>query len=695
MQGVITRDADIIREYVGVLDGNLRSWSPLARLVAIVKLARLRKELSAMQLEAADEDVNALGRELDERLSRNLARRLLGKTWLAFSSAILAIMILQQAALWIVWAMSKLSASFWPGSPERPAILLAFIFISLCALPMLALALIMGGRLLRCWRRAAPAALAILAVCGLGTFLVVRGKSNPQLGPSSLIQFARERGVTAQSYRQWVESNWLMRDEKFRRDYESYFRNGPGRWITARFKSEDDSAWASSLAIMHEYLDGGQDINGLRQWLSYYLERYRIYSEERAAQEVNALTGEANRRFLGIWQLEPYLKERDQRMYRAYLGMINRSLRLWGLALLALLALSFLGAIWIAPLWQKLVRRSSATYWFPERDLLTTPSFFDAPYKLFWGIHRHYVRLSVTAACLALAIWAAVYCFGLAPGRGNPSSQPEMIQQYLLLARSDEGEVSAEPKEAQLASRVQGLERQLEESLYESASKFKEQGKQLLSQRSDIENLKGLTAQLQQTTSPLPQQLAELNARAGEAEIKTGQLAGEINTTKQQVEGVQRRLSARVGEVEGRVNRLASQAANIEDQAAALRVRTESLEKELDRRARQVEARTEELGERTVELKQENQRLDQLQRIAIAAILAEIEAEADWLDGRTSSLWYRLFNRGSAKRELENLRQRASSLGESLKKIGPAAGPFLEKLQELSRKLDQIGRRLD
>jgi chromosome segregation ATPase len=279
----------------------------------------------------------------------------------------------------------------------------------------------------------------------------------------------------------------------------------------------------------------------------------------------------------------------------------------------------------------------------------------------------------------------------LAPGRRNPSSQAELIEQYLIFAGSNQvrREAPANSGEAQLSTR------QLEELQYESASKFKEQGKQLLSQRSDIEILKNLIAQLQQNTSPLPQQLAELSARAGETEIKTGQLAGEINATKQQLEGAEKRLSTRVGEVEGRVSRLASQAANIEDQATALRARTESLEKELDRRAQQVEARTEELGERTVELKRENDRLDQLQRIAIAAILSEIEAEADSLHSKTSSLWYRLFNRGSAKRDLANLRQRANSISESLKHMGPAAGPFLEKLQELNRKLDQIGRRLD
>ena len=51
------------------------------------------------------------------------------------------------------------------------------------------------------------------------------------------------------------------------------------------------------------------------RWLTDYLTRNRIYSEDRVPQEVHILTGEANRRF-GVWQVEPFLKERDQRIYR-------------------------------------------------------------------------------------------------------------------------------------------------------------------------------------------------------------------------------------------------------------------------------------------------------------------------------------------------------------------------------------------
>src|SRR4029078_2064236 len=95
-----------------------------------------------------------------------------------------------------------------------------------------------------------------------------------------------------------------------------------------------------ALRIMNEYLDGGQDQNGFREWLSYYLDRNRIYSEDRVQQEVAAMTGIANQHFLGIWQLEPYLKERDQRLYRAYLGSGHTSMKVLGVILGRALAVS-------------------------------------------------------------------------------------------------------------------------------------------------------------------------------------------------------------------------------------------------------------------------------------------------------------------------------------------------------------------
>ena len=72
METVITRDTDILREYLAALDARERGLSPFARLAATVKLARLRRELDTAQLETTDEDIAALRREIDERHESHL-----------------------------------------------------------------------------------------------------------------------------------------------------------------------------------------------------------------------------------------------------------------------------------------------------------------------------------------------------------------------------------------------------------------------------------------------------------------------------------------------------------------------------------------------------------------------------------------------------------------------------------------------
>ena len=52
-----------------------------------------------------------------------------------------------------------------------------------------------------------------------------------------------------------------------------------------------------ALQVIEEYLNGGQDPDGFREWLQYYLDRNRIYSEDRIDQEADAMTGAANQRF--------------------------------------------------------------------------------------------------------------------------------------------------------------------------------------------------------------------------------------------------------------------------------------------------------------------------------------------------------------------------------------------------------------
>src|SRR5215471_10795086 len=99
METIVTRDTDILREYLAVLDSRERGVSPFARLAATVKLARLSKELGSVRLEATDEDVRELSREIDERLGRTLPRRFEARPWGARTSVFLMLVLGQQLIL--------------------------------------------------------------------------------------------------------------------------------------------------------------------------------------------------------------------------------------------------------------------------------------------------------------------------------------------------------------------------------------------------------------------------------------------------------------------------------------------------------------------------------------------------------------------------------------------------------------------
>jgi hypothetical protein len=773
METVITRDTDILREYLIALDARERGLSPFARLAATVKLAQLRRELDRAQVETTDEDVATLRREIDERLNRSMARRFESKRWGARLSIFLMLVLGQQLVLALVWLLTMLFVRTAPmprrWNPvlphEQPVFLFIFIFFFFFMTPMLALLALFGGRFLRSWRRTLPATLLIFALSVLGTFLVVynKEKENPVRHSTSLSQFSKDRGMNVLNYQQWVEGNWLMKDEKFRRDYESYLRNGPGRWITSRFSVTSDAGWRDSLAVMNEYLDGGQDPNGFRDWLKYYLDRNRIYSEDRIDQEVSQITNGDNQRFLGIWQVEPFLKERDERLYRAYLGSVNRSMKGWGIASLALFTLIFLVIYLTGPalsMWERMAgnvrtraRRGSQAqfdpdqhipptaqragrvarwreryYSFPEQREITTPPFFDTPFKLLSQVHRAFVRLAVFTSILVFGFWAVVYAADLAAGRENVPSQVALMRSHLLFggiadADSSEGrdlmaKVSAdtaehspnyasvtaaaasanlgEPnRETLLAARVLELERRLDESDYLNTKKFKEQNQIIATQRSEINQLKGLPPQFQQTTLALTEQLAGLNERTSAADARASGVLGEVAAAKQTAEGLEKQITAKLGEVETRAARAADQVGKVEDQTSVLATRTEALEKELDRRARQVEARTEELGERTAGISEREERITRFQRITFAAIVSNIRAEVDELDRRLGSAFYRLFSKGEARRDAEALRERIAEITRELREVNTdQARELIQQLEELNKRVEDIAVRV-
>lgn len=760
METVITRDTDTLREYMAALDAQERGVSPFARLAATVKLSRLRRELNSAHLETTDDDFTALRREIDERLNRSLLRRFQSGPWGARASVFLLLVVGQQLALALIWLLTMLFVRFAPvpkqWNPllphEQPGFLFVFIFIFFLATPMLALMVLFGGRYFRSWRTTLPATLLIVAMSALLTFLVLRTKetTNPVRHTSSLAQLAKERDVNVAGYHDWVKANWLLSDEKFQADYERYLRNGPGRWITSRFDSENDAAWADSasnsasgspsgsLAVMSEYLDGGQDPNGFRAWLKYYLDRNRIYSEDRLDQEVSALTGLANQRYLGIWQVEPYLKERDRRLYRAYLGSVDTSMKLGAMAWLGLLAIVFFACYAAAPLFsfsKSLLRRGSVRrapvviepdesvaapvsapggfsdhgFTFPEQGEIHTAPFFEAPFKLLTRVHRAFLRLAILTSIFVFVLWCVVYALELTGKQANPSSQVAFMRSNLLFGGSSNSQERAvtpisglsptsvpspeqgSGREGILASRVRELEQTLDEDDYQSDKKFKEQYRTIAAQRSELNSIKSATGQLQ----TLPEQLSSIGTRVGAAEARAGEGVGQAEVARQTAEGFQKQLTAKLTEVETRAARAAEQVGKVEDQASVLATRTEALEKELDRRARQIEARTEELGERTAGLKEREERIDRLQRIAFAGIFAELKSNVDELERRIASSFYRAFSKGESKRDSDSIRERVNALASELRQLNTdQAKQFISQLDGLTKRLDQITTRI-
>jgi hypothetical protein len=749
MDTVITRDTDTLREYLAALDAQERGISPFARLAATAKLSRLRRELNTAQFETTEEDFDALRRDIDERLNRTLFRRFQARPWGARASVFLLLVAGQQLALGIMWLLTSIFVRFVPvpkqWNPvlphEQPGFLFVFIFIFFLITPLLAVAVLFGGRFLRSWRTTIPATLILVAISALLTFLVVRTRepNNPVRHTTSLAQLAKEREVNVTSYRDWLRTNWLLGDEKFRSDYERYLRNGPGRWITSRFDSESDAAWSDSVAVMDSYLDGGQDPNGFREWLKYYLDRNRIYSEDRIDQEASALTSSANQMYLGIWQVEPYLKERDQRLYRAYLGSINSSMKLWALAWLGLLVIVFLASYAAAPLFsfgKSLLNRGGARsqpvigadgigesvdarsggfsdhgFTFPERNEIHTPPFFEAPLKLLVRVHRAFLRMVVFTSVFVFLFWCVVYALELTGRQTNPPSQVALMRSNLFFmggtdrdaavpesgsASSAKGVTPAsgpgtDSREGMLATRVRELEETLDENDYQSGKKFNEQYRIIAAERSELNSIKSATGQLQ----TLPEQLSSIGTRVGAAEARAGEGVGQAEAARQTAEGFQKQMSAKLTEVEARAARASEQVGKVEDQASLLATRTEALEKELDRRARQIEARTEELGERTAGLKEREERMDRLQRIAFAGIFAELKSNVDELERRIASSFYRAFSKGEAKHDSDAIRERINALATELRQLNTdQAKQFIAQLDDLTKRLDQITTRI-
>ena len=246
-----------------------------------------------------------------------------------------------------------------------------------------------------------------------------------------------------------------------------------------------------------------------------------------------------------------------------------------------------------------------------------------------------------------------------------------------------------------LNARLLDVEQRLDDNDFDTAKKIKDLNRLVISQAGQIETLRILSQQMQQSATPLPQQLQDLDARTAAAEDRAAQALGDVAAAKQQVAGLDKQVSAKVEEADSKATHAAEAAAKVAEDTSTLMTRAEALEKELDRRARQIEAQTEELGNRTTSLKTREDELNKLESIAFGSILSEMREETQDLDKRSQSSIYRVFNKGEARQLVQSLQRRIGEMAVALTQMkSKETQTYLTQLDELSKQVEAISKRV-
>jgi chromosome segregation ATPase len=270
----------------------------------------------------------------------------------------------------------------------------------------------------------------------------------------------------------------------------------------------------------------------------------------------------------------------------------------------------------------------------------------------------------------------------------NPTSSAASAT-YVTVHRAPVAAPAKEP----VAARVAGVESQMDESDYQTDKRFKEQYRTMAATQNDVSSLKSATAQLQTTTTGLPQQISQVGSQA---EAKAGQALGDAAAARQAAQTVEQQLSIKLKELEGRTARASEEVGRVEAQASGIGTRTEKLETDIIGLTKQLEARTDELSNRTAkEREDQTARLVALQNIAFAGIVSELTASVDELERRVGSSIYRFFNKGEAQREADALQQRITALANELSSFtSDQAKQTVAQLEQLRSRIDTIAARV-
>ena len=414
----VERDSESLQSYVEVLErGTLRPF-PFAKLAAFAKLGILKRRLATAISRAPSAEHERAEAAASAVTSTSWTRRLASSPWGARVLIAAALFGGQQVVLVLLWVLSAAYTNLtnWPASVQTGylppltrfavVILILFVFAYYFVTPFVSVLLIWGGRVLRSWKMTVPTIVLLLLGASLATFFTFKGLQNPYFAADSVHQFIETRNTsTYEAYEKWLDLNWLLKDPKFKADYELYLRNGPGRWLMNRFDTSDPGAWADPQSLVHigEFVDQQHDQNKFREWLRDYVERNRINSRG-IDQDIDTLVGPANQRFLSIWQAEPYLHDRDLKSHLNYFSEVHRRVRLRGLAFFGSVVLVWLLAYLVGPaltlvgmlarmarlsgLVEPIARLRAHYYAFPEADELLSVSPGDSAYDLLARVLR-------------------------------------------------------------------------------------------------------------------------------------------------------------------------------------------------------------------------------------------------------------------------------------------------------------------
>jgi predicted nucleic acid-binding Zn-ribbon protein len=765
----LDRDTDLLQEYLEVLDRKAARPSPFGKVAAFAKLGLLRRRLQAAVLRQPDPELERAEAAAVAETGSTWGRRFSTSFW--GNRALMAALLVggQQIVLIAILILSAgyLNLFTRPVNPENgylPAVtrnavlfLIFFVFAFYFATPLFSLLLMWGGRFFRSWRVTAPALLLLVLVASAATYMTFRNLSNPLNAPDSLHSFIITRSGSAPSdinpykaYYTWLDMNWLLKDPKFRADYEEYLRRGPGRWLTNRFDTTKSEAWADpqTLVYIGEFVDQYHDQAKFREWLRDYVERNKIYSRD-IDKDIDVLVGPANQRFLSVWQAEPFLRERDAHVHRNYYEEVYRRVRQWGVIyfvalVVVYLALYLLGPAFLVTGWvarslklqgaaNAVDRAKSRYYGFPEqRDLGAEPLYAGA-YDLLSRIHRSYVRavLAVTAIVfVAWAVWLAsrvdaprpmttqsslmsrfvafpstdrpVVATGVDPAAAPavnalPQVADAAAPQFVggmgdpAVAVDRDGDGVPDEAPLPLEARLAAIQRQIDDSDWEFRKKFKATEALLTAYKREIETLRKRNAQLESRTSDIASQTSALGGRVASAESSARSAASSAEAARGRAEALSGEISSLAGSVQQRTDALDRRAAALEQRDDELQTQSEAIATDLDERTRELTARTERLGDRTTDLAERAEQIAGLQQTVYTALVDELRRQIGAIERRSHSRLYRMFNKKEALAQLADLRRRIQLVRAELREAGdPDSLEVDAELEQLQREIGPV-----